>query len=279
MNHRQLLHFAGDPPPLYQPSTAPFWDDEHISKGMLEAHLTPDRDGASRKHSFIRSSAEWIAALCRSRDAVDLLDLGCGPGLYAERFCLAGLRVTGVDLSRRSVAYAAESAARQGLAIDYRCQNYLRLPFEAAFDAAVLIYCDFGVLSPKDRQVLLANVRRALRPGGLLVLDVFSHRQLRHFTEGRSVSFLQEGYWSPLPHLCLQNNVYYAETDNTLEQSVIVTEGDCRCYNLWNQLYTAQSLQDELAAGGFGEIQLFDRVDGSPFTDRADTLCAVALSR
>ena len=29
-------------PELYAPSTGKFWDDEHISKGMLEAHLNPN---------------------------------------------------------------------------------------------------------------------------------------------------------------------------------------------------------------------------------------------
>lgn len=36
-------------PPLYTKTEIPFWDDEHISLQMLNAHLNPDYDGASRK--------------------------------------------------------------------------------------------------------------------------------------------------------------------------------------------------------------------------------------
>ncbi|MDR1203930.1 MAG: hypothetical protein LBL26_00400 [Peptococcaceae bacterium] len=36
-------------PALWQRSAEPFWNDGHISKGMLEAHLNPDWDAASRK--------------------------------------------------------------------------------------------------------------------------------------------------------------------------------------------------------------------------------------
>ena len=36
-------------PALWQRSYELFWDDEHISKGMLEAHLNPNWDAASRK--------------------------------------------------------------------------------------------------------------------------------------------------------------------------------------------------------------------------------------
>ena len=39
-------------PTLWQRSSKPFWNDEHISKSMLEAHLNPDWDAASRKHSY-----------------------------------------------------------------------------------------------------------------------------------------------------------------------------------------------------------------------------------
>jgi hypothetical protein len=38
-------------PELYAPSTSNFWNDEHISKGMLEAHLNPSWDAASRNYS------------------------------------------------------------------------------------------------------------------------------------------------------------------------------------------------------------------------------------
>ena len=34
-------------PALEQRSSAPFWDDPHISLGMLKAHLDPDTDASS----------------------------------------------------------------------------------------------------------------------------------------------------------------------------------------------------------------------------------------
>jgi len=40
-------------PELYAPSTSAFWDDPHISEGMLNAHLEPENDASSRSHEFI----------------------------------------------------------------------------------------------------------------------------------------------------------------------------------------------------------------------------------
>ena len=91
-------------PSLWQRSAEPFWDDEHISKGMLEAHLNPDWDAASRKHSFIDLSVKWISNIIPAGGKI--LDLGCGPGLYTKRLSDMGYDVTGMDYSRRSIAYA-----------------------------------------------------------------------------------------------------------------------------------------------------------------------------
>ncbi len=122
-------------------------------------------------------SVDWIAGLLPPAQFLRLLDLGCGPGLYAQRFCRHGYRVTGVDLSERSLDYARQSARKSGLAIDYVRQNYLDLDVPGSFDVAVMIYCDYGVLSEANRKRLLANVRKALRPGGCLLLDVFTPKQ------------------------------------------------------------------------------------------------------
>lgn len=93
-------------PKLYAPSTNKFWGDEHISKGMLEAHLNPNWDAATRKHKFVDKSVNWISKIAPSSQYKFLLDLGCGPGLYAERFNSAGYSVTGVDFGAKSHIFA-----------------------------------------------------------------------------------------------------------------------------------------------------------------------------
>lgn len=52
-----LLKFLKSRPTEYAESTDKFWDDEHISKYMLEAHLNPNIEAASRQHAFIN----WIS--------------------------------------------------------------------------------------------------------------------------------------------------------------------------------------------------------------------------
>lgn len=185
------LHDLMKPPALYERTDAAFWDDEHISRGMLAAHLDPEFEGASRSFAFMDRSVDWICATAPPATHPRLLDLGCGPGLYAERFARAGYAVTGVDLSPRSLDHARRSANEQGLAIDYRCRNYLELDLDGSFDIAVMIYCDYGALSSDERRVAFASgCGRAARSRSTCSRGA-SSRPSRSARRGRSIP--QEG--------------------------------------------------------------------------------------
>jgi len=67
-------------PALYEKGTAELWTDEHISKGMLEAHLHPTWDAATRNHATVRENVKWICSVAPAEQYLSLLDLGCGPG-------------------------------------------------------------------------------------------------------------------------------------------------------------------------------------------------------
>ena len=93
-------------PELYKQSEINFWDDEYISKQLLKAHLDTNFEGASRNFNFIEDSVNWIVTVANPANYPKLLDLGCGPGLYAEKFAQKGYKVTGIDFSKRSINYA-----------------------------------------------------------------------------------------------------------------------------------------------------------------------------
>ena len=52
---RKLFGFMKQKPQVYEASSSAFWDDENISRYMLEAHLDPDVEGATRKYAFIQN--------------------------------------------------------------------------------------------------------------------------------------------------------------------------------------------------------------------------------
>lgn len=277
--YKKILEYAKEKPPVYTPSSEKFWDDEHISKQMLEAHLNPDFDGASRKHSFIKQSVQWIESLCENKSEKKLLDLGCGPGIYAELFEEKGFTVTGIDFSKRSISYAKENAESKQKNIEYFYQNYLTMDYENQFDVVTLIYCDFGVLNPKDRHELLGKIKRALKPSGVLILDGFTKLQLSVSMEKELIEYYDSGFWNPTPYVCIQRNFHYDDPKVFLEQYLVITEEECNCYNMWNQIFSKDSLMEELQQAGFDKMEFFDDVCGKTFSGDSNTICVVAKYR
>lgn len=71
-------------PAPFTPGEPLFWDDPHISPQMLNAHLDPNNDHASRRPETVRKSMDWIITTLGLKPGGSILDLGCGPGLYAS---------------------------------------------------------------------------------------------------------------------------------------------------------------------------------------------------
>lgn len=136
---------------------------------------------------------------------LQLLDLGCGPGVSS--FVLAeavpeqgrgDVEVTGVDISapmiERARALQRERYAHlRGLA--FRCADALSLPFgDASFDV-ITGHSFLYILGERERA--LREIARVLRPGGRLVLmEPARDASLLHAAR-RSISHLPTGLRQP----------------------------------------------------------------------------------
>ncbi len=272
MNVRlDLLTRLREKPPLYAPGASLFWDDPHVSKGMLALHLDPNTEAASRRPEEIDATVRWLLDHLRLEPGDAVLDLGCGPGLYAERLGQAGLRVVGVDYSRRSIDYARQRAAELGLRIEYYWQNYLTLDREAEFDLALLIYGDLCALAPADRDALLRRVHRALKPGGHFVFDV-STRLLRWRVGLQNHWYVAEsGFWKPGPHLVLEQGFDYPEHDAYLDQYIVIEEdGRVSVYRNWFIDYAPETITPILERHGFAVRGYWRDLAGTAYTPDAE---------
>ncbi|MCR1978829.1 class I SAM-dependent methyltransferase, partial [[Clostridium] innocuum] len=151
---KKLFTIAMQKPALYETSKDNIWSDPHTVKRMLKAHLDTTEDSATRRIETVEKAIDWISRQFPAERYPTLLDLGCGPGVYTERFCKKGYAVTGVDFSEHSITYAMHSARQQQLSIHYLCADYTQLHMNSRFHIITLIYCDFGVLSAVDRKKL-----------------------------------------------------------------------------------------------------------------------------
>lgn len=263
-------------PVLYAPSTAKFWDDDHISKGMLEAHLNPSLDSATRNLSFVKQSVQWIAEVIPPYRDLALLDLGCGPGIYAELFNEAGYQVTGIDLSPRSIEHARSSAMAAGKQIEYKVANYLEMDYIEQFDIITLIYCDLGVLSTENRALLLRKINTALKPGGKFIFDVFTPYQYENQNEYKHWEYVQSGFWSAKSYLCLNSFYRYDEQNTFLQRYLVISEDEVNCYNIWEHTFTKKEIIQDLSNAGFNIHAFYGDIAGSGYVTDGKQICVVA---
>lgn len=278
-NNRLQIDLLADltsAPPCFEPGKYLLWDDAHIAGQMLIAHLDPNTEAASRRPEIIDRTVAWISAQASLSEGDTLLDLGCGPGLYCRRFAERGLRVTGVDISENSLRYARQHDPRSS----YIHMDYRDLAFENVFDAAVLIYGDLCVLTPPNRDRVLANIRRALKPGGWFVCDVMTpaHHARRLAEEAmRWSAFPNGGFFRPGPHLLLERYSNYAEEQTGLAQHfVIEADGRMTEFRLWTLYYTPERISAALGAQGFTVMGLYSDLTGTPLTADSEWIGVVA---
>jgi SAM-dependent methyltransferase len=262
----KILQLMEKPEP-YAPGDLDFWDDDHISQRALEAHLDPDTDAASRRPDFMDASVRFIAKTAGGLNGKRILDLGCGPGLYAQRLAAQKATVTGLDISRTSIAYAKKEAKRLGVDIDYRRLDFLKMDFNGEFDLALQIYGEVCTMTPTDRNEFLGRVRRALRPGGLFIFDVIT-KESQSWLSGRSWQALDGGFWKPHPYLVLEYGADYEDGTLHLDQYAIFDEkGKMDLCRIWTTCFTPRSVTEMLEANGFQVVSLHGDLRGVPLAD------------
>lgn len=267
---QHLLQAALQRPPLYERSADFIWTDDHVGRQMLPYHLDPNLDSASLKAATIKAQCRWIAAQTGPPGHRALLDIGCGPGLYCERFHDHGFRVTGMDCNPHSLAYARQRAQNRRLPIDYVQANYIELAAGQQYDVITLINRDFGALVPAERDRVLVHVHRALKPDGCFVFDTLSLEAFaqRHDSATWHAS-AAPGFWAAGPHLVLEQSLRYPDAHTCLERQLVVeAAGPLKTFHNWLLFYTESEVADLLRANGFeigaSNPLLADGIDEDP---------------
>ena len=187
------------PPPAERPTFDAFAEDylEHAQDSAFNAHY--DRPA--------------VLALVGSVAGLRILDLGCGPGLYAGELLARGARsVLGIDASAEMVRLASERVTGPAEFRTHDLSEPLDWLDDGSFDLAVLALVIHHL---EDRRSALREISRVLRPGGRLVVSTHhpisdwirlggSYFTVEQVTERWSRGWLVSYWRQPLEATCAE---------------------------------------------------------------------------
>ena len=274
---KEIQEINSRPKPFSFYTADELWTNEYTAKQMLEYHLNESIDVSSRNINFIDRSVEWIISHFEVDKNTQIADFGCGPGLYTTRLAKRNATVTGIDFSKNSLQYAKKVAAQNNLDINYVHENYLEFETQDSFDLITMIMCDFSALSPEQRNVMLLKFHSLLKPGGSVLLDVYSLNNFNQKEESATYELNQlNGFWSPEDYYCFVNTFKYENEKVILDKYTIIENSQKRIVYNWLQYFSKDSISKEFEENGFKVKEIYSDVAGKAFSPESAEIAVIA---
>lgn len=136
------------------------------------------------------------------------------------------------------------------------------LPFEHEFDAVLSLFSSFGYFEQEEEnQQVLLQVQRALKPDGLLLMDVVSQiRLVRNFSPN-GITHYDNGL------IVLEDRRFdLLRSRNDVHVILLHPDGQRKEYQHSMRVYTPTELAAMCASAGLTVQAYYGRLDGSPLT-------------
>jgi cyclopropane fatty-acyl-phospholipid synthase-like methyltransferase len=145
-----------------------FWDERYAQPGYLFGEAP---------NAFLESQEGLLKPGWRALAVAD------GEGRNGIWLAQQGLQVHAVEASPVALNKAISLAQKRGVELRFEHADLLSWNWpESTYDLVVAIFIQFA--GPAGRTSMFEGMRRALKPGGLLILQGYTPRQLEYKTGG-----------------------------------------------------------------------------------------------
>jgi SAM-dependent methyltransferase len=180
-----------------------------------------------------QSEAEFVIDALGLSPGAQVLDVGCGYGRHAMELAARGFHVVGLDLSTPLLVRGGEEAQRRGLEINFVRGDMRELDFDSQFDGAYCMFSTFGYFDDETNKKTVANIARALKPGGRVLIEILNRDYViadlptRVWWEGEGCVVLEEVELNYFSSRIQVNRSVVFDDGRQLEQEISV-----RAYSL-----------------------------------------------
>ncbi len=179
-------------------------------------HLLYKNRSEEEADAFVKK----IVAALSTKQNERLLDLACGKGRHAIAFAKYGLDVTGVDLSKESIAFASRFENEQLHFYVHDMRHIFRTNY---YDYVCNLFTSFGYFkSENDNKSVAASIFLALKPGGKFLIDfVNRNHAVNNIEENKSDRIVKDG---------IEFEVKRSYTENKFIKDIFITDGEKRLH-------------------------------------------------
>jgi len=202
-----------------------WWGENGLHQGLHE--MNPIRGG-------------FVVGLLKqyyTSNDIQIIEVGCGGGIFCEYIAQQGYDIIGVDLSSGAINVAREHALINQLKIRYEIASVYQLPFaDESFD--IVMSSDF-LEHIEDLETAIYEMSRILKPNGLFIFDTISRnaKSVQTFMNLESQGIIPPGTHDPflfvqpeeLEVLAAKYGIEFAKDENNpyefLIKSIELIEG------------------------------------------------------
>jgi SAM-dependent methyltransferase len=161
------------------------WYQEEYSQQQSESVY-----GSPKKHLL-----NFFQVLELSENLTTVLDLGCGDGINTIALAEKGYEVTGIDIAgEEAVLYRARQKSLD--TVKFITADIASYPFDQESYDCVLCAGVFHLLSAEQIEAVANKVKKALKPGGLIYLDIVANMKRIFRDSGEEFTFTGLANWS-----------------------------------------------------------------------------------
>lgn len=212
---------------------------------------------------------EFLQEVLELPEGGRLLDAPSGNGRLNIPLALLSYQITAIDISPEFSAENKSLAKQYEVEIDCICGDMKDLNLKNTFDGAICMGNSFGYFDRSECYQFISKVSDSLKQGSRFVID----------TEMLAESFLVNGgekEWVEVNGIyMLVENQYDCKESSVSSKYIFLKDGKQEQRMAKHYIYTSGELCHMLSSAGMQAIELWDSLEGDPYTLGSDRLIIV----